>query len=184
MAGEQIILEHKTKALSADIFKEGSPVESSDKMHDMKGQYEKRLKEVGDLLGTPEEIEGLMTQEAKKYNGGKILVTVGGPFADMSSDMELLVGLIATALAEKHVSFYADSAKQAKGMFKQRTRKSLGQWPIGGGRDSCSIGGETSSSTDRRHTVLTRRRGGRSTKGSSSTTTTTTLTGGGSNIAA
>ena len=38
LAGEQIILEHKTKALNADFFKEGSPVE--DKMHDVKGQYE------------------------------------------------------------------------------------------------------------------------------------------------
>ena len=44
----------------------------------------------------------------------------------MSSDMELLVDLIATALAEGHVSFYADSAKQAKRMFKQRIRKTLG----------------------------------------------------------
>ena len=49
-----------------------------------------------------------------------------GPFAEMSSDMELFVDLIATALAEEHVSFHADSAKQATGMFKQRIRKSLG----------------------------------------------------------
>ena len=124
LAGEQIILEHKTKALNADFYKEGSPVE--DKMHDVKGQYEKRLKEVDDLLGTPEGTEGPMMQEAKKYNNRNILVTVGGPFAEMSSDMELLVDLIATALAEEHVSFHADSAKQAKGMFKQRIRKSLG----------------------------------------------------------
>ena len=60
LAGEQIILEHKTKALNADFYKEGSPVE--DKMHDMKGQYEKRLKEVDDLLGTPEGTEGPMMQ--------------------------------------------------------------------------------------------------------------------------
>ena len=43
LAGEQIILEHKTKALNAGFYKKGSPVE--DKMHDVKGQYEKRLKE-------------------------------------------------------------------------------------------------------------------------------------------
>ena len=108
-----------------------------------------------------------------------MLVTVVGPFAEMSSDMELFVDLIATALAEEHVSFHADSAKQAKGMFKQRIRKSLGHVAHRGGRDSCSIGGGTSSSTDRRRTVRTRRRGRRSMRGSSSTTTTTTLTGGG-----
>ena len=103
-------------------------------MHDVKGQYEKRLKEVGDLLGTPEGTEGPMMQEAKRFNDGNMLVTVAGPFAEISSDMELLVDLIATALAEQHVSFYADSAKQAKGMFR----------PTGGGRDSCSIGGGAS----------------------------------------
>jgi hypothetical protein len=53
-----------------------------------------------------------MMQEAKKFNFGNMLVTVAGPFAEMSSDMELLVDLIATTLAEKHVSFYTDSAKQ------------------------------------------------------------------------
>ena len=37
LAGEQIILEHKTKALNADFYMEGSPVE--DKIHDVKGQY-------------------------------------------------------------------------------------------------------------------------------------------------
>ena len=42
-----------------------------------------------------------------------MLVTVVGPFAEMSSDIELFVDLIATALAEMHVSFHADSAKQA-----------------------------------------------------------------------
>ena len=79
------------------------------------------------LLGTPEGTEGPMMQEAKKYNNRNImLVTVAGPFAEMSSDMELLVDLIATALAEEQVSFYADIAKQANGMFKQRIRKSLG----------------------------------------------------------
>ena len=73
MAGEQITLEHKTKALSADFFKEGSPVE--DKMHDVKGQYDKRLREVDDLLGTLEGTEGPMMQEAKKFNFGKMLCT-------------------------------------------------------------------------------------------------------------
>ena len=63
LAWEQIILEHKTKALNADFYKEGLPVE--DKMHDVKGQYEKRLKEVDDLLGTPDETEGPMMQEPR-----------------------------------------------------------------------------------------------------------------------
>ena len=45
-------------------------------MHDVKGQYETRLKEVGDLLGTPEGTEGPMMQEAKKFNDGSMLVTV------------------------------------------------------------------------------------------------------------
>ena len=45
-----------------------------------------------------------MMQVANKYNHGNVLVTVVGPFADLSSDMELLVDLITTTLAEKHVS--------------------------------------------------------------------------------
>ena len=71
LARKQIILEHKTKALSADFFKEGSPVE--DKMHDVKGQYEKRLKEVDDLLGTPEGTEGPMMQGARSSTMAKCL---------------------------------------------------------------------------------------------------------------
>ena len=51
---------------------------------------------------------------------------VVGAFAEMSSDTELIADLIATALAADHIQFYSESAKQAKGMFKQRIRKAWG----------------------------------------------------------
>ena len=55
-----------------------------------------------------------------------MLVPVVGAFAEMSSDTELIADLIATALAADHIQFYSESAKQAKGMFKQRIRKAWG----------------------------------------------------------
>ena len=55
-----------------------------------------------------------------------MLVPVVGAFAEMSPDTELIADLIAAALAAEHVQFYSESAKQAKGIFKQRVRRAWG----------------------------------------------------------
>jgi hypothetical protein len=124
LAGKRFVVEHKTKACNRDCEGGGSPVE--DKGNEVKRLYNLRILAVDKALGTPEGVEGPMAQEFKTYNDGDVLVTVVGAFAEMSSDMERIVDFIATALAADHIRLYDESAKQAKGMFKQRIRKSLG----------------------------------------------------------
>ena len=100
------------------------------KQDEISADYWRRAKRVDDLLrdllGIPEGADGPMVQALKQYRGGRVLVPVVGAFAEMSSDTELIADLIATALAADHIQFYSESAKQAKGMFKQRIRKAWG----------------------------------------------------------
>jgi len=128
LAGEVSVVDVKTKAPNEDYHKKKSPVGA--KQDEIAAAYEWRAKRVDDLLrdllGIPEGADGPMVQALKQYRGGRVLVPVVGAFAEMSSDTELIADLIATALAADHIQFYSESAKQAKGMFKQRIRKAWG----------------------------------------------------------
>jgi len=58
------------------------------------------------------------------------LMPVVGAFAEPSA-MGLIADLIATALLADHIQSYPESAKQTKRVFKQRTRRALGN-PVHG----------------------------------------------------
>jgi hypothetical protein len=124
LAGHVSVADAKTKALNEDYHKDSSPVEG--KKNEVASSYMRRAKAIDDLLGTPEGVDGPMVRALKDYRGGCVLVPVAGAFAEMSSDTDLIADLIATALAGDHVRFYDESAKQAKGMFKQRIRRAWG----------------------------------------------------------
>ena len=49
-----------------------------------------------------------------------MLAPVIGTFAEVSSDVEALTDVIASALAADHIQFFFTSAPEAKGMYKQR----------------------------------------------------------------
>jgi len=57
-----------------------------------------------------------------KSFGSRVLVPIVGVFAEVSSDVDGLTGVIALALAADHIQFFFTSAVEAKGMYKQRIR--------------------------------------------------------------
>ena len=66
-----------------------------------------------------------MTKEMKSY-GSKAPVSVIGAFSGVSSDLDALAGVIASALADEQIQFFSTSAVEAKGMCKQRIRAAWG----------------------------------------------------------
>ena len=60
-----------------------------------------------------------MTKETKSY-GSRVLVPVIGAFAEMSSDVEALADVIASALAADHIQFFYTSAAEAGGVHMKR----------------------------------------------------------------
>ena len=54
--------------------------------------------------------------------GPGVPVHVAGAFAEMSSDVGALAGVIAPALAADHTQFFANGAVGSGGMYKQRIR--------------------------------------------------------------
>ena len=57
---------------------------------------------------------------------GKVLAPVVGAFAEMSSDVHFLTGLIASAQAAGHREYFAALPSEIKGMFLIRARRGLG----------------------------------------------------------
>ena len=66
-----------------------------------------------------------MTKEVKPYCP-RVLVPAIGAFAEMSSDVDALADVTASALAADHIQFFSTSAVEAKGMYKQRIRTAWG----------------------------------------------------------
>jgi len=66
-----------------------------------------------------------MTREMKSYDSA-VLVPAVGAFAEMSSDVDALADVIASALAADHIQFFSTSAAGAEGMYKQRIRAAWG----------------------------------------------------------
>jgi hypothetical protein len=55
-----------------------------------------------------------------------VIAPATGAFAEMSPDTYAIAGLISSALANEHSSFFACRPSEAKGMFTQRLYRSLG----------------------------------------------------------
>ena len=62
-----------------------------------------------------------MTKEMKPY-GPMVLVFDIGAFAEISSDVDALAGIIASAFTADYIRPFSTSAAGAKGMYKQRVR--------------------------------------------------------------
>ena len=62
-----------------------------------------------------------MNKGVKSY-GSKVLVPVVGTFAVVSSDVDALADVIASALAVDYIQFLSTSAAEVNGVCKQRTR--------------------------------------------------------------
>ena len=69
-----------------------------------------------------------MTAEMKIYGSppGQALAPVVGAFGEMSSDMYGLADVIAAAMTEDHLQFLKGSAKEIRGMFRQRVLRDWG----------------------------------------------------------
>jgi len=114
LAGDVSVVNVKAKAPNDDYHKNKPPVGT--KQGEISVGYWRRAKRVDDLLrgllGTPERADGPMVQALKQYRGGRELVPVASAFfAEMSSDTELIAGLIAAALAADYIQFYPENAK-------------------------------------------------------------------------
>ena len=89
----------------------GSPDEAH--QEDVIPEYLQRAEELDRKPGTPEGAEGPMTKEIKPC-GSRMLASVIGAFAEMSSDVEALADATASALAADHIQFISTSAAEAK----------------------------------------------------------------------
>ena len=91
-------------------------------------EYTRRAKDIDAKLGTPAGEEGPMTAEMKTYGSppGQVLAPVVGAFGEMSSDMYGLADVIAAAMTEDHLQFLKGSAKEIRGMFRQRVLRDWG----------------------------------------------------------
>ena len=69
-----------------------------------------------------------MTAEMKTYGSppGQVLAPVVGAFGEMSSDMYGLADVIAAAMTADHLQFLKGSAKEIRGMFRQRVLRDWG----------------------------------------------------------
>ena len=107
----------------AHYARPGSPVEA--RQEEVVREYLQRAEEVDRKLGTVAGTEGPMAKEVKSY-GSKVSVPVIGAFAEMSSDVEALADVTASALAADHIQLFSTSAVEAKGVYEQRTRTAWG----------------------------------------------------------
>ena len=101
----------------------GGPVEAH--QEEVAREYLQRAEEFDRKVGTPGGVEGPMTKKMKSY-GSRVLVPVIAAFAEMSSDVEALADVTASALAADHIQFFSTSAEEAKGMYKQRIQTACG----------------------------------------------------------
>ena len=113
----------KTVAGGAQYERPGSPVEAH--QEEVAREYLQRTEELDRKLGPPEGVEGPITKEMKLC-GSRVLVPVIGAFAEVSSDVDALADVTASALAADHIQFFSTSAVEAKGMCKQRIRTAWG----------------------------------------------------------
>ena len=69
-----------------------------------------------------------MTADMKLYGSplGQVLAPVVRAFGEMSSEMYGLADVIAAAMTEDHLQFFKGSAKEIRGMFRQRVLRDWG----------------------------------------------------------
>ena len=75
-------------------------------------EYPRRVREINGKLGTPGCAGG----------GSRVPVPIAGAIAGVLSDVDVLAGVTAMALAA-HIQFFSTSAVEAGGMYKQRVQK-------------------------------------------------------------
>ena len=67
-----------------------------------------------------------VTELESSGKGGKVIIPVVGAFAEMSPDVYAIIDPVATALTQKHLSYFDACRSVVKGMFQQRIYRSLG----------------------------------------------------------
>ena len=97
----------KTLASGPHYARPGSPAEA--RQEEVARDYPQRAGENDRKPGTPEDAEGPMTKEMTSH-GSRVLVPVVGAFAEMSSDVDALLDVAASALAADHIQFFSTSA--------------------------------------------------------------------------
>jgi len=74
-----------------------------------------------ELHGTQQDQRGPIESELNEYgNKGRVLAPVIGRYGGASSDLSLILDLVARELARKHTAFDNTAFSEAKAMFKQK----------------------------------------------------------------
>ena len=64
--------------------------------------------------------------ELNTYNSGKVLGPVAGAYAELSGAFHVMIDLVASQLADKHLQFFDIDHGIFKAIFLQQVRRSLG----------------------------------------------------------
>ena len=86
-----------------------------------------------ELHDTQQDQRGPIESELNEYgHNGRVLASVIGRYGDASSDLSLIMDLVARELARKHTAFCNIGFSEAKAMFKQELARKWGHaiaWP-------------------------------------------------------
>ena len=88
----------------------------------VKKEYHDRTKKLDlQLHGTQEDQRGPMESELNEYgHSGRVLAPIIGRCGDASSDLGLILDLVAREMARKHTAFYNIGVSEAKALFRQK----------------------------------------------------------------
>ena len=127
LAGHTVMVDVKTFACNGK-YQGTNATPAEDRQAQAAAEYTKRVKEIDTKLGTPEGAEGPLMAEMRTYGSppGRVLAPVVGAFAEMSSDMYALADVIAATMTADHLQFFNASAKQTRGMFRERVLRDWG----------------------------------------------------------
>jgi hypothetical protein len=127
LAGFKVMVDVKTLACNGSYQGPNATPAETRQSH-AAAEYTRRAKDIDAELGTPAGDEGPMTAEMKMYGSppGQVLAPVVGAFGEMSSDMYGLADVIAAAMTADHLQFLKGSAKEIRGMFRQRVLRDWG----------------------------------------------------------
>ena len=80
-----------------------------------------------ELHGTQEDQRGPLKSKLNEHGHcGRVLAPVIGQYGGASSDLSLILDLVARELARKHTAFYNIGFMEAKALFRQKLTRKLG----------------------------------------------------------
>jgi len=91
-------------------------------------EYHDRTRKLdSELHGTQQDQRGPIESELNQYgHKGRVLAPVIGRYGGASSDLSLILDLVARELARKHTAFYNIGFSEAKALFKQKLARKWG----------------------------------------------------------